>query len=1236
MSPPHAGNNDRPSLRKLQHTVLFLQSEHLVMARWNLMVSLWALIPAAFSTYTIKLTPSNGLELLDGYETIVKNTAILTGNQNTTVSAVNATSGLSYSFITPTVAKVTLNTSSAFHGARFTTPEDAYFYGVWEYPFNNQITNKNISFDLKGVGNNVGVNWSNARAPFFITSAGYGVYTDTLKMGSYDFKTAGEAQFIFNTTDLVYYIILPTSKNDFKSIIEQYTELSARSEMPPTSGLGPTFWSDDFTLDFHGSVSNAAENVQDVVNHLYYNQIRATSSFADRPYGTGNRSWGNFDFDPKQYPDPEAFLKNLTAYGFDFQVWVANRASPNTNTSLNTKLWNASVENGWFFDNYNPAGGLGPALNLSISAAYDYFETNLEYFPSVGVKGYKIDRGEEGEMPDYVQNEQMSIFIKLVYDTMVQKFGPSNFYNFARSAVDRSRRYTHVWNGDSAANFTGLAYTVASGIRSGLIAFPIWGSDTGGYTREGALAPSAEVWARWMWFSAFSPVYELMLGTNHTPWYPPYNQSTVDVMKQTANLHADLTPYIKSYAHQATKNGLPIIRALFLETPKDAKTWEVNDQYFFGEEFLVAPIVTTGGSRSVYFPVGKSKKYLNYFSKREVHAAGTTANVTVPLTSVPVYVPQGGIIPRGDIYQGNAKWIDDWQPFLIIEVFPSWEVQESSFTYYSGEGANGTAAKISMVTNKEKRTVRVEYEDLGSEAAVLLWCQEGSREINLNRGDSAEPMYGPENRSSTFSPMLRYPLSGTLRPHHFLLSSLWVTPSSSSNNCRCVTTTTMSLLALSNELLDEMLCNLTPQPRDLCAVSLVCRRLRDVSQPLIVRHATMDSQSTRFDAFHRLLSGRPDLWNKVYYLSLEIKKRDLEEGAIKVNNFIRNLRGLREFVIYCPTSLYPVDDRVYHLPFCFEVPADFPKLRSVMWLAPVRLEQVEKCMLLPAIKTLYCQEIRENTKPRALPFELGECVPKSSTLTNLLLSPTDIPVKSLQQLLMLPRCLKRLNIQDKGLSQIDSCEIAEVLDPVQKSLKELLFQGGLRIVRPAGPVELSSFEQLSKLEIPFRYLFTRYSQTRFFTSDTPGFWRGWTELLPKNLEQLKLFHVPKDEVIRMPVYIPETRISEEEFIVCLLDLALAKAGQMNRLQSLILEEQVRYEDTQPHLAAQPASWIPYSIMDKSFAENGIRLESIDDDDYDDDNELDEEDFDDEDLDDVDLEDEELDDEHLDDEDLEEE
>jgi alpha-D-xyloside xylohydrolase len=212
------------------------------------------------------------------------NSAILSGILNTSTSAISASNDgvvaksggvVDWSIIQPNVVKIQFNSTEPFTGAQFAASSGEQFYGVWEYPWNNSLTNNGVSFDLKGVGNSVGANWVNARAPAFYSSAGYGVYADTLDMGSFNFMP-GQAQFIFNTSSLVYYIILPDSLDglNLKSVIETYTGLSARITMPPDSGYGPTFWSDNFETDFHGTVSNAQENYYDVINHLYFNQIR--------------------------------------------------------------------------------------------------------------------------------------------------------------------------------------------------------------------------------------------------------------------------------------------------------------------------------------------------------------------------------------------------------------------------------------------------------------------------------------------------------------------------------------------------------------------------------------------------------------------------------------------------------------------------------------------------------------------------------------------------------------------------------------------------------------------------------------------------------------------------------------------------------------------------------------------------------------------------------------------------
>lgn len=708
---------------------------------WFLLLAcIGLLISSATASYSIQ-TRTGALPfflfLNAGNKTVVVNDGVVGGNSNTTFSLLstdatgsitnNETSGtITSKLITPSVAKVEVNTSSSYVGARFAIAKDERIFGLWEYPWNGTLLNKDLMFDLKGVGNTDGINRSNARAPFFISSQGYGVYADTLAMGSYDFKQPFHCQFVFNASNLVYYVILSEgSRTNFKSILTQYMNISSKIEMPPDSAYGPTFWSDDFKQDFHDGVSNAEENVLDVVEKLKENQIHATSIFDDRPFGTGNQSWGNFDFDKKFYPDANGMVEDLTKNGYNFQVWAANRAFNST------KMFKVGSEKKWFFPEINSQSFKGPAFDLNIPEAYAWLTQQLVYFTSIGVKGFKIDRGEEGEMPVYQQNYQMSKFITLLHDVMQAKWGKGNFYNFARSSVDRSRSHAGVWNGGAHADWQGLQYSVASGIRAGLLGFSMWGSDTGGYNRRRPRYDlTEELWARWMWFSTFSPVYEIMIGTGNTPWYPPFSTSSprlISILKQTTQLHHELRPYIKSHTYRATQDGIPLLRAMILESPNDTASYELADQYFFGSAFLVAPIVTKGVQRSVYFPT-EGTKYIEYFNKTQVYPGGKAASVTADITRVPVFVRAGSIIPRGDTYKGNNKWTRRWSPKLEIEVFPSFDDPETVFLYWNGKAE----VKITMTTSKSNKAVTVDWEDLGIEdVELVMWTKNGAARGNI-------------------------------------------------------------------------------------------------------------------------------------------------------------------------------------------------------------------------------------------------------------------------------------------------------------------------------------------------------------------------------------------------------------------------------------------------------------------------------------------------------------------------
>jgi alpha-D-xyloside xylohydrolase len=229
----------------------------------------------------------NGLSFSDGGKPLLTN-SLFTGTSNGALSPVPlsnskraTTSKAQWSQVSENVVRIDVEGADpeSVTSAAFSFVANDTFYGVWEYPWNGTITNQNLDFEVKGLfGDQPGVNYANARAPFFFTKSGFGVYVDTLQMGRFHFSGT-TANFTFNTPVVSYRVLF---NKDLKALLMQYANLSSKPQLPPDSGYGPIFWSDNMKEDFHGAVNNSQENYYDIHYHLNSSQIRATAMFADR------------------------------------------------------------------------------------------------------------------------------------------------------------------------------------------------------------------------------------------------------------------------------------------------------------------------------------------------------------------------------------------------------------------------------------------------------------------------------------------------------------------------------------------------------------------------------------------------------------------------------------------------------------------------------------------------------------------------------------------------------------------------------------------------------------------------------------------------------------------------------------------------------------------------------------------------------------------------------------------
>jgi alpha-D-xyloside xylohydrolase len=563
-----------------------------------------------------------------------------------------------------------------------------HYYGIWEMPFGGNIDNRGADHDFLGIRHQPDVNYSSARAPFYATSRKYGIYVQTTGQGHYSVAQSGKTSFTFRDTQLRYNIIYGPSYAD---IFNRYNEIAGPSIMPPLWAFSSIWWRDDEHDDLRRA-KNAQEKVMDDADHLRSLHLPAGALWLDRPFGTGEMGWGNMDFDPS-FPDPSKMVRDLNDRGMNLLIWVANR-------TWNQLYTEGSARQYLYF-------GKGSAADMKSPAAYNWFKDELNEYVRLGIKGYKVDRGEEDELPLSDENLNAILYPKMTAEGLSDVYG-SDFFQFTRNVNDTARKYSAVWNGDTRCTFSGLEVSIKTALRSGAINFPMWGSDTGGYIR----VPEKELFARWLEFSAYSSMMEVLIGPKRTIW-DDYDDELVHIAQTYVTAHHDLIPYTRSSLYQSTRTGMPVMRALVFTFPTDEKLIDLWDEYLFGSEILVAPVtVANATDRKVYLPAGR---WLDYNDKHTVYAGQTTVTAKAALQDLPLFVREGAILPRGDILKANNNWDKDWKPRLRIEYFPA-EKTPSEFLYYTG------SAEQKIRAERTKQGLTIQFGDLGTPGRLEVYC----------------------------------------------------------------------------------------------------------------------------------------------------------------------------------------------------------------------------------------------------------------------------------------------------------------------------------------------------------------------------------------------------------------------------------------------------------------------------------------------------------------------------------
>ena len=479
--------------------------------------------------------------------------------------------------------------------------------------------------------------------PFYMSSRMYGCFyhtSDYCKLSLADHSTRS-VQFMCDRATLDVFLLGGQSPEE---ILRGYRMLTGFPSMPPLWSFG--IWMSRMTYF-------SADEVDDICDRLRREHYPCDVIHLDT--GWFRTDWlCEWKFNPERFPDPKGFVKRLKDNGFRVSLWqlpyVAagaeqlKEAKENHYISLPTKAEDSSTGGASNFSALDYAG----TIDFTYDKAVDWYKNQLlKPLLDMGVTCIKTDFGENIHMdhryhamtPERLNNIYSLLYQRAAYEVTKEVTGDGIVW--ARSAWAGCQRYPLHWGGDSASSWDGLAGSLKGGLHFGLSGFAFWSHDVPGFHSIPDFMNSPldeDVYVRWTQFGVFSSHMRYHGTCKREPWHYP---NIAPIVKRWWKLRYQLLPYIVEQGEKCTKTGYPMVRALVFHHPHDRQCWHIDDEYYFGSEFLVCPVINRENKRDIYLPEGL---WGNFFTGERLEGGRWYYGVEVPLDQMPVFVRPGALI----------------------------------------------------------------------------------------------------------------------------------------------------------------------------------------------------------------------------------------------------------------------------------------------------------------------------------------------------------------------------------------------------------------------------------------------------------------------------------------------------------------------------------------------------------------------------------------------------------------
>ncbi len=496
--------------------------------------------------------------------------------------------------------------------------------------------------------------------PFYVglqNQQSYGIFFDNTFRTFFDFchERRNVTSFWAEGGEMNYYFIYGPKMQD---VVTSYTDLTGKPELPPLWALGyhQCKWS-----------YYPESKVKEITSKFRELKIPCDAIYLDIDYMDGFRC---FTWNKDYFPDPKRMVAELAEDGFKTIVII----DPGIKIDKEYAVYKEGLEKDYFCKRAD-----GPYIKGKVWPGEcnfpDYTNPEVrewwaglfkELISDIGVKGVWNDMNEPAvmEVPnktfpmdvrhDYDGNPCSHRKAHNIYGTQMARATYHGLKRFAypkrpfvitRSAYSGAQRYTSSWTGDNVATWEHLWIANVQVQRLCLSGMGFTGSDIGGFAEQ----PSGELYARWIQLGVFHPFCRTHSSGHHgnqEPW--AFDEEVINITRKFVNLRYQLLPYLYTMFYQYIAEGIPMLKPLVYYDQDDVQTHYRNDEFVFGNQILVCPILEPNAlGRRMYIPQGQ---WYNYWTK-EIITGGKELWIDTKYDEIPVFVKAGAIIPKYPVQQ---------------------------------------------------------------------------------------------------------------------------------------------------------------------------------------------------------------------------------------------------------------------------------------------------------------------------------------------------------------------------------------------------------------------------------------------------------------------------------------------------------------------------------------------------------------------------------------------------------